>query len=255
MAVAFASRRGFAMLSDAVSSLLANDGTFELLVGLDMMVTEPEFLEEMLDLSEREPRASMYCLVSESAAIYHPKLYITRQASAVSIVAGSSNLTEGGLRRNAEVNVIIDTTDRDEVVSDAYAAYARLKFLPSRVIPDTELLSLYRAAFSERRKGRQNRSAAAGALEKKAQSLKPPPVGERDLVGWLRAVYDLLPAGEFRNSDLYASESNLHQVFPGNRNIRAKIRQQLQVLRDMGLVDHRGRGLWARTRVKSRRHA
>jgi type II restriction enzyme len=39
-------------------------------------------------------------------------------------------------------------------------------------------------------------------------------------------------------------EKSLMQIFPGNRNIRPKIRQQLQVLRDMGILIHLSRGEW-----------
>ncbi len=34
---------------------------------------------------------------------------------------------------------------------------------------------------------------------------------------------------------------------PNNRNVRAKVRQQLQILRDMGLVEHLGPSRWRKT--------
>ena len=36
----------------------------------------------------------------------------------------------------------------------------------------------------------------------------------------------------------------LEQLHPDNRHVRDKIRQQLQVLRDLGLLQHPGPGLW-----------
>jgi type II restriction enzyme len=44
--------------------------------------------------------------------------------------------------------------------------------------------------------------------------------------------------------DIYACEGDLGLRFPGNRNVRAKIRQQLQVLRDQGYLEFVGRGLY-----------
>jgi type II restriction enzyme len=41
---------------------------------------------------------------------------------------------------------------------------------------------------------------------------------------------------------LYQREDFLAAHYPGNRNIRAKIRQQLQVLRDLGFVSFEGKG-------------
>ena len=51
-------------------------------------------------------------------------------------------------------------------------------------------------------------------------------------------------AEAFSNADVYAYERELEQLHPGNRHIRDKIRQQLQVLRDMGLLSQPERGVW-----------
>ena len=46
----------------------------------------------------------------------------------------------------------------------------------------------------------------------------------------------------FRLADVYRFEGRLARVHPRNRNIRPKIRQQLQVLRDHGVLEFLGRG-------------
>jgi type II restriction enzyme len=46
----------------------------------------------------------------------------------------------------------------------------------------------------------------------------------------------------FKLQDVYQRESELMRLHPANRNIRAKIRQQLQVLRDLGHLDFLGKG-------------
>jgi len=46
----------------------------------------------------------------------------------------------------------------------------------------------------------------------------------------------------FTLKDLYDRELQFGMHYPDNKNIRAKIRQQLQVLRDFGLVRFDGRG-------------
>jgi len=48
----------------------------------------------------------------------------------------------------------------------------------------------------------------------------------------------------FTTADAYAFTRELEQLHPDNRHVRDKIRQQLQVLRDMGLLIHVGRGDW-----------
>jgi type II restriction enzyme len=65
--------------------------------------------------------------------------------------------------------------------------------------------------------------------------------------GWLIEVLkcvELLGRGEFEISDVYAFEGRLSRLYPGNNNVRPKIRQQLQVLRDQGFLEFLGRGLY-----------
>ena len=47
---------------------------------------------------------------------------------------------------------------------------------------------------------------------------------------------------EFTLEDVYAFERRLEAAYPDNRNVRPKIRQQLQVLRDAGFLTFEGRG-------------
>lgn len=63
--------------------------------------------------------------------------------------------------------------------------------------------------------------------------------------GWLIEVMkcvDLLRKQEFNLEDVYAFESRLSQIYPGNNNVKPKIRQQLQVLRDNGYLKFVSRG-------------
>ena len=63
--------------------------------------------------------------------------------------------------------------------------------------------------------------------------------------GWtldvLNAVHSL-GKERFSLTDVYTREEELAQMHPSNRHIRDKIRQQLQVLRDLGLLEFLGAG-------------
>lgn len=62
--------------------------------------------------------------------------------------------------------------------------------------------------------------------------------------GWLLAVMtclDRLP-GHFSLQQLYACRPQLQQQFPANRHVCEKIRQQLQILRDKGMIQFLGNG-------------
>jgi len=63
--------------------------------------------------------------------------------------------------------------------------------------------------------------------------------------GWtldvLRVVHSLAKK-EFSLQDVYEFEDELFRLHPANRHVQPKIRQQLQELRDMGVIQFIGRG-------------
>ena len=63
--------------------------------------------------------------------------------------------------------------------------------------------------------------------------------------GWLIEVMkcvESIGSREFNLDDVYAFEARLSQLYPSNRHVKQKIRQQLQVLRDRGYLDVVSRG-------------
>ncbi|HWF77923.1 MAG TPA: DpnI domain-containing protein [Caulobacteraceae bacterium] len=63
--------------------------------------------------------------------------------------------------------------------------------------------------------------------------------------GWLIEVMkcaEALGRESFELADMYGFENRLQRLYPGNNNVRPKIRQQLQVLRDRGWLEFLGRG-------------
>ena len=72
------------------------------------------------------------------------------------------------------------------------------------------------------------------------------------LSGWKRSVFQTLneiSKSAFDLGEVYAFENKLAKEYPDNKFIKDKIRQQLQVLRDLGLIEFLERGryrkLWA----------
>jgi type II restriction enzyme len=65
--------------------------------------------------------------------------------------------------------------------------------------------------------------------------------------GWLIEVMkcvEMIGRPEFELDDVYAFEGRLSQLYPNNRHVKQKIRQQLQVLRDHGYLDFVSRGYY-----------
>lgn len=88
-------------------------------------------------------------------------------------------------------------------------------------------------------------SAAPTKVRAQYRRLKPLSEMKSTVRGWtldVLRIVQCLGEREFDLAEVYAFERELSQLHPDNRHIRPKIRQQLQILRDMGFVEFLGRG-------------
>lgn len=81
-------------------------------------------------------------------------------------------------------------------------------------------------------------------VEKYAQ-VKRLQTGNMESRSWLMDILvyvNSIPAAEFTLQDMYKFADELHLKHTNNHNIEAKIRQQLQILRDKGFIEFLGKG-------------
>ena len=67
--------------------------------------------------------------------------------------------------------------------------------------------------------------------------------------GWLIEVMKCVESigkADFEIADVYRFEERMRQLYPGNMHVREKMRQQLQVLRDVGFIEFVSRGRYRR---------
>jgi HKD family nuclease len=265
IAVAFASTGGISLLEQGLQDYInRKDRYIEFVLGIDSYVTDSKALQDLYQLTKASPNIKLYCYrgsnsESNSEGIYHPKLYIANQSSVVTTIIGSSNLTEGGLKSNVELNVLIESKSDSDIASDIYALYYRMKFSNRCFEPDDEFLQLYDKICSAKKdqekilRGEHFRKLSLKIAEK-ISSMPPLSPTSKDLFGWQRLVFEKLPPGEFKTSDLYKFEEEFRRHYPRNRYIKAKIRQVLQQLRDLGLVKHSGKETWIREEMEEDKH-
>lgn len=171
----------------------------------------------------------------------HSKVYLFDRSAAV---VTSSNLTSAGLRSNFEYGVLMRESDDVALVREHIAALMRGEQV-HLVEPDA--------------------LADIDAILKAAPALPPQPEGadaEADddhhvtflggadairgtLSGWTRDVFEVvegIPASLFRLEEVYRHAPELQRKHPDNQYVEEKIRQQLQLLRDRGLVWFLGGG-------------
>ncbi len=71
-----------------------------------------------------------------------------------------------------------------------------------------------------------------------------------DSRGWILDILNCIekiPSKDFTLSDIYNFENELKLKYPNNNFIKDKIRQQLQLLRDKGIIEFNGRGTYKKT--------
>lgn len=248
-AVAFAKYSGFQLIKTSLDDFISKSGKAIFLIGLDFNSTDPIVLRELLSYQEKTKSFEFLCYrgngISE-VSTYHPKLYLFNWGkNQQTAIVGSSNLTRGGLQSNVEANLLISSDTESEVFSDLSDTFLTLRLDERRVIPNHEFINKYEELFKLNRKGKNIRHQKQyQELLEIEKTLPKPLLKVDDFSGWMKLVFDHLPEGQFENKEIYEFENDFRELYPENRNIKAKIRQQLQYLEKFGLLEHPERNQW-----------
>lgn len=253
VAVAFLKYSGYDLIKENILECLDNGGKLEFLVGLDFNTTDAKAIKALQEIESGNPMLRCYCFsdaLKNDTPVFHPKLYLLNNGSQATVIVGSSNLTGGGLKNNIEVNAIIKAHIGHEVISDIYGLYNRIKFRSLLFKPDADYLKNYekiRQAFKKEYEKYQREPAnieLLAELKQKEEALPKIKIDASALYGWQKLVFEHLPSGIFKTSDIYLFEEEFRKHYPENVNIQAKIRQILQQLRDFGLIKYHKRETW-----------
>ena len=119
------------------------------------------------------------------------------------------------------------------------AGWIGCNLLLSGVPPEGRIPLLLAGSFADRQASRRTFRATANLAKVTVRSRS-----------WSRVILNCLhrlPSKSFSLAHVYGFEAELAMQFPGNRHVRPKIRQQLQVLRDAGLLRFEERGRYRLT--------
>jgi phosphatidylserine/phosphatidylglycerophosphate/cardiolipin synthase-like enzyme len=169
----------------------------------------------------------------------HAKVYIFDGSNCV---ITSGNLTTSGFKVNEECGVL---TDEAMIVSSAESFFSAIinrddvgRISESNVSEIERLLSMLPPVRHIEYPGLDLHATADGNLLAIAENLS----------GWKREVF--LALGQFSetftSSEVSVMASQLRDKYPGNNNREAKIRQILQQLRDLGLIEFSSPGVYKR---------
>jgi|LSQX01.3.fsa_nt_gb phosphatidylserine/phosphatidylglycerophosphate/cardiolipin synthase-like enzyme len=176
----------------------------------------------------------------------HAKMYLFDEDTAV---VTSANLTNGGIRGNLECGVLVHGPELTREVRDYFDRLWRHEVTGTiRVEVLDEIDSIVKqlpSATTEEGQAITELERALGelVLEDAEASILA------SLTGWRRAVFQVLTRIEdrqFQLADIYEYVPELSEQYPGNDNVEAKVRQQLQQLRDLGLLKFLGGGSYVK---------
>jgi len=175
----------------------------------------------------------------------HSKIYIFDDKYAV---ITSANLTMSGLTANYEYGVLISdrgsvheiSQDFDELSAHEDAGIIDLETLAQvetilQHVPPRERIELPQVPI--KRKEEEIEDEYDLLFEGNQAAIR------KSLRGWKLDTFDILTTLKtqvFRLDDVYQFVPQLQKKYPNNRNVRPKLRQQLQFLRDLGLIKFLG---------------
>jgi HKD family nuclease len=109
-AVGFLKQSGFRNIKEHLKDFCKGaDTSSAFYIGTGLGETDPDALQSLNNLIKKSSRHELI-LVSPDAGIFHPKIYLFISGEKVTIVTGSSNLTQHGWRVNDEVSMVAETT-------------------------------------------------------------------------------------------------------------------------------------------------
>lgn len=114
------------------------------------------------------------------------------------------------------------------------AGWVGCNFMLDRISPDAQIYMI-----------QDGDVAPPARVREKYKRLRPREKPKVENRGWTLDVMNVvrsLHRKQFFLSDIYAHENELAESHPKNAHVRDKIRQQLQVLRDLGLLEFLGSG-------------
>jgi len=146
MAVAFLKYSGVQVIEQAINNCLKNNGSIEIIAGLDFKTTDLQSMHYFIQLQKQTSNLKFYCYgdkeENKTDVVFHPKIYLFQKGRETTGIVGSTNLTRGSLLTNFEVNVVIKET-KPLYFSQLEAIDNSVKFTDSVFSPDEEYLAGY----------------------------------------------------------------------------------------------------------------
>ncbi len=151
IAVAFMKFSGIKKIENSLMQCLQKKSSVEIIVGLDFKTTDPKSMLYLIGLKKDYQNLSFFCFgdrnKNKTNIVFHPKIYLFSNNNEKTAIIGSTNLTNGGLITNFEVNTII-REKKPQYFSQLVAIYNSVKFTESIFAPDNDYIIGYSEVYN-----------------------------------------------------------------------------------------------------------
>jgi HKD family nuclease len=145
IAVAFLKKSGFSLIRPYIKK----DTIFQIVAGINFGITDPAALSDLLALSKKNAGIQPYLIRLDYRKVFHPKIYLVKNAAGYHVIVGSGNLTSGGLSANHEATLYHTSVTKDQIWDEAIALFYSFTH-PNMADPLSPLLiAIYRKYFKE----------------------------------------------------------------------------------------------------------
>ncbi|MGL4669096.1 MAG: phospholipase D-like domain-containing protein [Methanobacteriaceae archaeon] len=226
----------------SVISEIYNNSNFEVDLKLVTNININNFYKKASDLSAMEEILKNKNQIFNYQKL-HAKVYIFDKKTAI---ITSGNLTYSGLNKNYEYGVLINENSKiDTICNDFdYLCYNNLSG-PINLENINTIASILKTIP-------KSESIKIPKFEAKCDnedSIFKEDINSiiENLKGWKRSIFKILnnfEDMEFDINSVYEYIPELQNEYPKNKNIKPKMRQVLQQLRDLGLVKFEGNGIY-----------
>lgn len=115
--VAFLKNSGLSQIINNIITSLESKLNINLIIGLDLLVTEPAALYRLLDIQYKYDKLLKIHLFKSHKSTFHPKIYAGKSTKTKQTLIGSANITGGGLDSNNEASIYTqDTNTFDDAI-------------------------------------------------------------------------------------------------------------------------------------------
>ncbi len=254
IATAFAKGSGVSKLLGSFERVLSRGGEIQVVYGLDFRITDPEAIGEFHRLADANPGSVTHYAYSDWGLAlshsFHPKLYVCASLEGnAHVLLGSSNLTQGGLWDNFEVNAAIAGTLNAPAIIQARNRFNTAVTRDGCFTPTHEYIDAYREL---RRKALavpffpeppEELAADYQAIKRLENQQESAGNWQDAILSRVRILERETNSRSFTVTEFYARfTTELAALFPRNHSVEAKIRQQFQALRDRNILSFEDTG-------------